>query len=58
MSFLVVIDAAGQTRKQFKVDELLDICGKPLVVRVAQRAQASKASAVIVASDKKRILVA
>jgi 3-deoxy-manno-octulosonate cytidylyltransferase (CMP-KDO synthetase) len=58
MSFLVVIDAAGEAGEQFKVDVLVDICGKPLVVRVAQRAQTSKASAVIVASDKKEILAA
>ncbi len=54
MSFLVVIPARhASTRLAGKM--LLDIAGKPMVVRVAQRAALSQASDVIVATDHAQI---
>jgi len=50
MSFLVVIPARhGSTRLPGKM--LLDLAGKPMVVRVAERARQSAAMEVIVATD-------
>jgi 3-deoxy-manno-octulosonate cytidylyltransferase (CMP-KDO synthetase) len=52
--FVVVIPARfASTRLPGK--PLLDICGKPMVVHVAERARQSGASAVIVATDHKDI---
>ena len=54
MSFLVVIPARyASTRLPGKM--LLDIAGKPMVARVAQRAALSQASDVIVATDHAQI---
>jgi 3-deoxy-manno-octulosonate cytidylyltransferase (CMP-KDO synthetase) len=54
-SFSVLIPARyASTRLPGKV--LLDLGGKPMVVRVAERASASGAQAVIVASDDSRVL--
>src|SRR5208282_5889269 len=53
--FAVIIPARrGSTRLPDK--PLLDICGKPLVVRVAERAQASGAREVTVATDDQAIV--
>ncbi len=57
MSFLVVIPARyASTRLPGK--PLLDLGGKPLVVRVAERAAASRAKRVLVATDDARIQAA
>ena len=57
MTFTVLIPARyASTRLPGK--PLLDIAGKPLVVRVAERAQASGAERVIVATDDERIRAA
>ncbi|SAI74409.1 3-deoxy-manno-octulosonate cytidylyltransferase [Bordetella ansorpii] len=57
MSFLVLIPArAASTRLPDK--PLADIAGKPMVVRVAERARLSGASAVHVATDDTRVLQA
>jgi 3-deoxy-manno-octulosonate cytidylyltransferase (CMP-KDO synthetase) len=54
MSFTVVIPARFQsTRLPGKM--LLDVGGKPMVLRVVERAQQSKAAAVYVATDDERI---
>ena len=54
MSFTVVIPARYQsTRLPGKM--LLDVGGKPMVLRVVERAQLSKAAAVYVATDDERI---
>jgi 3-deoxy-manno-octulosonate cytidylyltransferase (CMP-KDO synthetase) len=55
MSFTVLIPARlGSTRLPDK--PLADIAGKPMVVRVAERAAASGAARVVVAADDARIL--
>ena len=57
MSFTVLIPARlGSTRLPDK--PLADIAGKPMVVRVAERAAASGAARVVVAADDPRILQA
>ena len=57
MSFTVLIPARlGSTRLPGK--PLADIAGKPMVVRVAERAAASGAARVVVAADDPRILQA
>ncbi len=54
MSFIAVVPARlASTRLPDK--PLLDICGKPMVVRSAERAHASAASRVVVATDHPRI---
>jgi len=54
MSFIAVVPARmASTRLPDK--PLIDICGKPMVVRTAQRARASSASRVIIATDDTRI---
>ena len=54
MSFTVLIPARyASTRLPGK--PLLDIAGKPLVVRVAERAQASGADRIVIATDDERI---
>ena len=54
VDFIAVIPARyASTRLPGK--PLLDIAGKPMVVRVAERALASGASAVLVATDDERI---
>ncbi len=55
MSFTVIIPARLEsTRLPYK--PLADICGTPMVVRVAQQAEKSKASKVIVACDDQSVL--
>lgn len=55
MSFVVVIPARfGSTRLPGK--PLADLCGKPLIAHVVDRAQESNAGAVIVATDDQRIV--
>ena len=57
MSFTVLIPARfGSTRLPGK--PLLDIAGKPMVVRVAERAQTSGADRVVIATDDERIRAA
>ncbi|HTR59503.1 MAG TPA: 3-deoxy-manno-octulosonate cytidylyltransferase, partial [Casimicrobiaceae bacterium] len=57
MSFIVLIPARfASTRLPGK--PLSDIVGKPMVVRVAERARASGAERVVIATDDERILVA
>src|SRR5215813_15515740 len=57
MNFVVVIPARyGSTRLPGKA--LLEIAGKPMVVHVAERAQASAADEVWVATDDERVLEA
>lgn len=57
MSFIAVIPARlASTRLPDK--PLLDICGKPMVVRTAERARASSAGRVVVAADDARIVSA
>lgn len=57
MSFLVVIPARyGSSRLPGK--PLADLCGKPMVARVMERAAQSHASRVLVATDDQRILEA
>ena len=57
MSFTVLIPARyASTRLPGK--PLLDIAGKPLVVRVAERAQASGADRIVIATDDERIRAA
>ena len=57
MSFTVLIPARyASTRLPGK--PLLDIVGKPMVVRVAERAHASGADRVVVATDDERIRTA
>jgi 3-deoxy-manno-octulosonate cytidylyltransferase (CMP-KDO synthetase) len=57
MTFTVLIPARyASTRLSGK--PLLDIAGKPMVVRVAERAQASGAQRVVVATDDERIRAA
>lgn len=57
MSFIAVVPARmASTRLPDK--PLLDICGKPMVVRTAQRALASGAHRVLVATDDPRIQAA
>src|SRR3954453_23836887 len=54
MGFTVLIPARyASTRLPGK--PLADICGKPMIVRVAERAQASGAARVAVATDDRRI---
>jgi 3-deoxy-manno-octulosonate cytidylyltransferase (CMP-KDO synthetase) len=57
MSFTVVIPARYQSSR-LPGKMLLDIGGKPMVLRVVERALQSKASAVYVATDDERIRVA
>lgn len=57
MSFVVIIPARmASTRLPDK--PLADIAGKPMVVRVAERARLSRAQRVIVATDHPRVLAA
>lgn len=57
MSFIAVVPARlASTRLPDK--PLLDICGKPMVVRTAERARASAAARVVVATDHVRIAAA
>ena len=57
MSFIAVVPARlASTRLPDK--PLLDICGKPMVVRTAERAGASAASRVLVATDTPRVQAA
>lgn len=57
MSFIAVVPARrASTRLPDK--PLIDICGKPMVVRTAERARASGAGRVIVATDDTGILAA
>lgn len=57
MSFTVLIPARlGSSRLPNK--PLLDLCGLPMVVRVARQAQQSKAKAVVVATDAPAIVEA
>src|SRR5690606_26515482 len=57
MSFIAVIPArAASTRLPGK--PLLDICGKPMVVRTAEQAALSQASRVVVATDDQTIQAA
>lgn len=57
MSFIAVVPARrASTRLPDK--PLLDICGKPMVVRTAERARASSARRVVVATDDARIVAA
>ncbi len=57
MSFTVLIPARyASTRLPGK--PLMDIAGKPLVVRVAERAQASGADRIVIATDDERIRAA
>lgn len=55
MSFIVVIPARYQSSR-LPGKMLLDLGGKPMVLRVVERALQSKASAVYVATDDERIL--
>ena len=55
--FTVIIPARyASTRLPGK--PLLDIAGKPMVVRVAERAQQSGADRVVIATDDERIMAA
>ena len=57
MAFTVLIPARyASTRLPGK--PLADVAGKPLVIRVAERAQASGAQRVVIATDDERILAA
>lgn len=57
MSFIAVVPARlASTRLPDK--PLLDICGKPMVVRTAERARASAASRVLVATDTESVQTA
>jgi len=57
VSFAVLIPARfASTRLPGK--PLLDIAGKPMVVRVAERAQSSGADRVVIATDDERIRAA
>lgn len=57
MSFIAVVPARlASTRLPDK--PLLDICGKPMVVRTAERARASDADSVLVATDTPRVQAA
>ena len=57
MSFIAVVPARlASTRLPDK--PLLDICGKPMVVRTAERARASSANRVLIATDTPRVLAA
>src|SRR4029077_8435826 len=57
MTFTVLIPARyASTRLPGK--PLLDVAGKPMVVRVAERAQASGAERVVIATDDERIRAA
>ena len=57
MSFTVLIPARyASTRLPGK--PLMDVAGKPLVVRVAERAQASGADRIVIATDDERIRAA
>ena len=57
MSFAVLIPARyASTRLPGK--PLMDVAGKPLVVRVAERAQASGADRIVIATDDERIRAA
>lgn len=57
MSFCVLIPAR-MASSRLPDKPLADIAGLPMVVRVAQRAQQSRASRVVVAADDKRIVTA
>ncbi len=54
MSFIVVIPARYASTR-FPGKPLIDIAGKPMVVRVAERAAASSAARVVIATDDERI---
>lgn len=54
MTFTVLIPARYSS-KRLPGKPLLDIVGKPMVVRVAERAQASGADRVVIATDDERI---
>ena len=55
MSFVVVIPSR-MTSTRLPKKPLKDICGKPMVVRVAERAAASGAERVVVAADSEEII--
>lgn len=57
MSFVVVIPARYASTR-FPGKPLIDIGGKPMVVRVAERAALSSATRVVIATDDARIAVA
>ena len=57
MSFIVVIPARYASTR-FPGKPLIDIGGKPMVVRVAERAALSAATRVVIATDDARIAVA
>ena len=57
MSFVVVIPARYASTR-FPGKPLIDLNGKPMVVRVAERAQQSSATKVLVATDDTRIATA
>ena len=57
MSFIAVVPARlASTRLPDK--PLVDICGKPMVIRTAERAKASGATKVLIATDDERIILA
>ena len=57
MSFIVVIPARYASTR-FPAKPLIDLSGKPMVVRVAERAAQSSATQVLVATDDARIAAA
>lgn len=58
MSDFIAVIPARYASTRLPAKPLADIAGKPMVVRVAERAQASGAAAVWVAADDVRIMVA
>lgn len=58
MSDFIVVIPARYASTRLPAKSLADIAGKPMVVRVAERAQLSGASAVWVAADDERIISA
>ncbi|MHB1175474.1 MAG: 3-deoxy-manno-octulosonate cytidylyltransferase [Sulfuriferula sp.] len=58
MSDFIVVIPARYASTRLPAKSLADIAGKPMVVRVAERAQLSGASAVWVAADDERIITA
>lgn len=57
MSFIAVVPARLASAR-LPEKPLLDLCGKPMVVRTAERARASAASRVLVATDHPRVQAA
>ena len=58
MSEFVVVIPARYASSRFPGKSLVDLCGKPMVARVAERARASGAGVVVVATDDERIAAA